>query len=202
MRATCGIFRLPADAERAAGKLRSTGLYWDRITLLVPRDLGKQVRRVTLSAAKQPSVCKAMGTATGIAVGLAGGFELGAVVSATFPVVGPVTAVGFWGAAILGLAGAAVGAAAGNALDNALTDGRADDELFVYEDALRNGLSVVLAFTDDGDTTECVRHILAEEGADSVDKARQLGVGRLAHRPQNTTEASPQTDESLPLGRR
>jgi hypothetical protein len=76
----------------------------------------------------------------------------------------------------LGLAGAAAGVAAGCALDTALTDGRPEAESFVLDDALQNGLSIVLAFTDDGDTTEFVRHVLAAEGAEgaeSVDKARQ-----------------------------
>jgi hypothetical protein len=70
----------------------------------------------------------------------------------------------------------AAGVAAGCALDTALTDGRPEDESFVFDDALQNGLSIVLAFTDDGDATEFVRHVLAAEGAEgaeSVDKASQ-----------------------------
>jgi hypothetical protein len=121
-------------------------------------------------------VVKALGAVTGAAVGIAGGFELGAVASAAVPGIGPVSAVGFWGGAILGLAGATAGVAAGSAIDNVLTDERPERELFVFDDALRNGLSIVLAFTDDGDTSEFVRHVLAAEGAEgaeSVDKASQ-----------------------------
>jgi len=176
MRATCGIFRSRADAERAARKLRSTDLQWDRVTLLVSGNIEKQVQRGLLSAVRHPSVCKALGAVTGAAAGLAGGFELGAVVSVAIPRIGPVTAVAFWGATILGLAGAAVGVAAGSALDITLTDGRAEGASAVFEDALRTGLSIVLAFTDDRDTTEFVRHVLTAEGAEgaeSVDKARQ-----------------------------
>ena len=176
MRATCGIFKSQADAERAARKLRSTDLQWDRITLLVSGDIGKEVDRGYRSVAQQPGVCKALGAVTGAAVGIAGGFELGAAASAAAPGIGPVTAVSFWGAIILGLAGAAAGVAAGCALDTALTDGRPEAESYVLDDALQNGLSVVLAFTDDRDTTEFVRHVLAAEGAEgaeSVDKARQ-----------------------------
>ena len=176
MRATCGIFRSRPDAERAARKLGSTALHWDRIALLVAGDIGKQVQRGHRSAAEQPCVCKALGAVTGAAVGIAGGFELGAVASAAVPGTGPVTAVSFWGAIILGLAGAAAGVAAGCALDTALTDGRPEAESYVLDDALQNGLSVVLAFTDDRDTTEFVRHVLAAEGAEgaeSADKARQ-----------------------------
>src|SRR6516225_7923070 len=121
MRATCGIFRSRADAERAARKLRSTGLHWGRITLLVPGDIGKRVQRAPRSVAENRGVCEALGAVTGAAAGLAGGFELGAAVSAAVSGVGPVTAVGFWGAALFGLAGAAAGAAAGRALNHALT---------------------------------------------------------------------------------
>ena len=184
MRATCGIFRTRADAERAARNLRSTSLHWDRITLLVP---GKQAQRGPLGAAEQPGMVKALGAVTGAAVGIAGGFELGALVSAAVPRIGPIVAVGFWCATILGLAGAAAGLAAGSALDHALTEGRPGEESFVYDDALPNGLSIVLAFTDDGDTTEFVRHVLAAEGAEeaeSVDKACRdwwIGPRRLEH---------------------
>jgi len=173
MRNTSGIFRSRADAERAARKLRSAGLRRDRITLLVPGAAGKQVQRVPVSAAEQPGMGKALGVVTGAAVGLAGGFELGAVVSAALPGIGPVTAIAFSVATILGLAGAAVGAAAGSALDNALTDGLPEDELFVYEDAVRKQRSVVLAFPDDEETTESARRLLAEEGAESIDEARK-----------------------------
>ena len=176
MRATCGIFKSRADGERAARKLRSTEVHWDRITLLVSGDIGKEVQRGHRSVAEKPGVCKALGAVTGSAVGIAGGFELGAVASAAAPGIGPVTAVGFWGAVILGLAGAAAGVAAGCALDNALTDGRPEDESVAFDDALQDGLSIVLAFTDDGDTTEFVRHVLAAEGvegAESIDKARR-----------------------------
>jgi hypothetical protein len=131
------------------------------------------VQRVPVSAAEQPGMGKALGALTGAAVGLAGGFELGALVSANVPGVGPVTAIGFLLGTILGLAGAAVGAAAGSALDNALTDGLPEDELFVYEDAVRKHRSVVLAFPDDEDTTESARHLLAAEGAESIDEARK-----------------------------
>ena len=96
MRATCGIFRSRPDAERAARKLGSTALHWDRIALLVAGDIGKQVQRGHRSAAEQPCVCKALGAVTGAAVGIAGGFELGTVASAAAPGIGPVTAVSIW----------------------------------------------------------------------------------------------------------
>ena len=45
-----------------------------------------------------------------------------------------------------GIGGATTGMAAGAALERNLADGIPHDELFLYEDALRNGRSVVTVF--------------------------------------------------------
>ncbi len=174
MRATCGIFRLQADAKRAAGKLRSNGLLRDRITLLVPGDLEKPAPLIPVSVEEGPCVGMALGLVVGAAVGLAGGLELGAITITQLS--GAVTAAGFWGATIfLGLAGAVMGAAAGCALDNCTTDGLPRGEMSFYQHALRNGLSLVLVFTDDGSAAKLVRRLLAAEGAESIDRARKAG---------------------------
>jgi hypothetical protein len=189
MRATSGIFGSRADTDHTARKLRPTGLARDQITLIVPGAVGKQPQRLPVSAAEQPTVCKALGAVTGAAVGLADGFVLGAVVSAADPGVGSVTAIGFLFGTILGLAGAAVGAAAGSALDSFITDGLPEGELLVYEDALRKSRSVVLAFPHDRVTTESARGVPAEEGAESIDpapKARtQWWTGRRSAEQQD-----------------
>jgi len=131
-------------------------------------------------------VGKALGVATGAAFGLAAGFGVCAAVNAAARGFLPLTAISFWGAMVLGLVGAAVGAAVGSALENGTTDGLPADELFVYEDALRKGLSVILAFPDDQNTAESARRLLAEEGAESIDEARkQWWIGlRSARREQ------------------
>jgi len=49
-------------------------------------------------------------------------------------------------------AGATIGAAAGNELENQPTEGLPEDEIFVYEDALRQGRSVVIVVADDKDS--------------------------------------------------
>jgi hypothetical protein len=83
-----------------------------------------------------------------------------------------VLAVGFLGAAVLGFAGAGIGAAAGQSLDDATTEGLPADELFVYEDALRRGRSVVLAFVEGEDTADSARREMAAEGVESINDAR------------------------------
>jgi hypothetical protein len=62
---------------------------------------------------------------------------------------------------------------AGGALDESLVDGLPRDELFLYEDALRRGRTVVVAFADDESIAENARAEMARAGAETVDAARE-----------------------------
>ncbi|MDQ3919375.1 MAG: hypothetical protein M3348_12960, partial [Acidobacteriota bacterium] len=75
--------------------------------------------------------------------------------------------------ALLGAGGAATGAAAGGALEDSMADGLPHDELFVYEDALRRGRSVVMVVADDEASEGIARDLFKEAGAESVDAARE-----------------------------
>src|SRR5204862_3866660 len=66
----------------------------------------------------------------------------------------------------------AAGAAAGHALEDGIARGIPHDELFVYEDALRRGRSVVIAFAEDDAGAKQARAELSRAGAESVDAAR------------------------------
>jgi hypothetical protein len=96
--------------------------------------------------------------------------------------VGPVLALGTLGAAVLGLAGAVGGHAAGESMDRALTEGLPKDEIFLYEDALRQGRCVVICLAQTDLEADQFRHVLTREGAESIDAARHrwwLGLGNL-----------------------
>ncbi len=112
---------------------------------------------------------KPIGALAGGGVGFAGGSLLMALV----PGLGPITAVGLLGAAILGAAGATVGATVGNELENSTTEGLPEDEIFVYEDALRQGRSVVIVLAEDTQQASLLRELLKMQGAESVDAARE-----------------------------
>ena len=86
--------------------------------------------------------------------------------------VGPVFAAGLVAAALLGAGGAATGAAVGGALEDSMARELPHDELFVYEDALRRGRSVVLVVADDDEGEEKARGVFAQSGAESLDAAR------------------------------
>src|SRR5207244_11925235 len=69
--------------------------------------------------------------------------------------------------------GDAAGALAGGALEKGMYQGVPRDELYVYEDALRRGRSVVIAFAADDQIAENARTELARAGAESIDTARE-----------------------------
>jgi hypothetical protein len=86
--------------------------------------------------------------------------------------VGAIGVLGLAATALFGAGGVLAGAAAGDKIESALDDGLPKDEVFVYEDAVRHGKSVVVAFVDDG-LAETARTQMTESGARSVDEARQ-----------------------------
>src|SRR6185295_9429410 len=110
----------------------------------------------------------------GGALGAAGGATLGlAAASLLLPGVGPILVAGALGAALLGAGGALAGIQAGGAIEDALGNGLPHDELFLYEDALRQGRSVLIVSINDDEQAEKVREAFAQAGAESVDAARE-----------------------------
>lgn len=167
-----GIFNSLADARRGAAMLRSLGIAEDRMTVLAPHSHELE-EVVPTSDTEQPGMGTALGGTVGAALGAATGATAGAAAASLLvPGVGPVLAIGLIGAALLGAGGAAAGALAGEAMEAAIAEGVPRDEIFVYEDALRRGRSVVIAFADTEQIAENARAELARAGAESVDAAR------------------------------
>lgn len=175
METVAGIFQSRAEAEKAVQQLHSVGIPNDRIALLTPDMDQEQVERsVPLADSEQPGMGKAMGGTVGGAIGAAGGATLGAAAASLLvPGVGPVIAGSILGAAILGAGGALTGAAAGEALEEELVSGLPHDELYLYEDALRKGRSVVIAFAETGEVAEAARNEMASTRAESIDAASE-----------------------------
>ena len=101
MEAISGVFKARKRAEDAAEEVRKTGVAADKITLLIPGtadQIDKEMQAVPVDTAEQPGMGKGLGALAGGGVGIAGGALLVALV----PGVGPITAVGLLGAAILG----------------------------------------------------------------------------------------------------
>ena len=173
MNTVAGIFNSRADAERAVEDLRASGVGEDQISLLAPGTTQEQLDEVPTTDTEQPGIGKALGGAVGGALGVAGGLQLGAAAASLLvPGVGPVFAVGLVAAALLGVGGAATGAVLGGTLEDSMARGLPHDELFVYEDALRHGRSVVIVVADDDYKAGVARNLLSQAGAESVDAAR------------------------------
>jgi hypothetical protein len=178
MNTVAGIFQTRSDAERAIENLRTTiGLSDENLSLLAPGAAAGQQESETdvpTSDTEQPGMGNALGGLVGGAMGAAGGMTLGAAAASLLvPGVGPIMAAGIIGAALFGAGGAAAGMAAGGALEGQIAQGLPHDELFVYEDALRQGRTVVIAQLEDDDQAEAARAALDAAGAESVDAARE-----------------------------
>jgi hypothetical protein len=170
MKSVTGVFHSRADAERAFTEMRSTGLSEDKIALLTPESNAAKLQSVPTVAAEQPGMGKAIGAVLGGAAALSG---IPLIAAVMIPGVGTITALGILGGAVLTAAGATVGAAAGGKLENAMTHGLPEDELFVYEDALRKGRNVVIVLADDEATALRFRELLETEGAEAINAARE-----------------------------
>ena len=175
MKSIVGIFNSFADATRGAALLRTVGISEDHIAVLSPHTPEAAVdARIPTTETEQPGMGQALGGVIGAGLGVAGGVSAGtAVASLLVPGVGPVLAFGLLGAALLGAYGAAAGALAGGALEKGMYQGVPRDELYVYEDALRRGRSVVIAFAADEQLAENARVELERAGAESIDTARE-----------------------------
>lgn len=173
METVAGVFRSYEMARTTAGLLRGSGFAEDRVTLLYPGSTEKEIHSIATSDTEQPGVGAAIGGVVGATVGMAGGFELGVAATALIPGVGPVIAAGIAGAALLGAGGLAAGAELGSKQDRNSTEGVPVDELYFYEDALRQGRSLVVTFVDGPKEKERAETIMKENGAESIDAARE-----------------------------
>jgi hypothetical protein len=200
METVAGIFRDRTQAEEAVRQIHALGVPNDRIAFLTPGMADEQVeRKVPTTDAEQPGIGAALGGTAGGAIGIAGGASLGAAAASVLvPGVGPVIAGGILGAAILGAGGTVAGVAAGQALEENIETGLPRDELYLYEDALRHGHSVVVAFVEEDSTEYAVRTAFGKTGAESIDEAREnwwVGLRDAEELEYEKTGRSFKTDE-------
>lgn len=173
MKFLVGTFQSRADADRAIADLRSIGISQEHLNLIVPGG-EKELEEIPATETEQPGMGRAVGGVVGSALGAAAGAHVGAVAAtAMMPGVGPVLAFGIIAASVVGLAGgAAAGAKAGKALEQSTLREIGIDELYVYEDALRKGRTVLIAEVPD-ESHDQARAALERAGAESIDAARE-----------------------------
>ena len=180
MKSIVGVFETFSAARHAAESLTAVGVDPQSIRVLAPGSPEEAWDRVPVAETEQPGMGKAVGGMVGGAVGVAAGAPLGAALaSLLLPGVGPIIAAGITVAAILGAGGVAAGVAVGKSLENHIFSGLPEDEVFFYEDALRRGHAVVIAFANDDEQMEAAGRVLERDGAESLNAAREswwLGI--------------------------
>ena len=161
MRAITGIFATLDEGARAAERLQRV-IPDDHVNLLTPESTERQVHAVPTTE-DMPPVGAPIGATLGGALGVATAFLI--------PGIGPVIGVGAAAAALAALGGFA-GWKAGAAADRALSGGLPADEIYLYEDALRQGRTVIMALVEDVEKEPLVRDVMDVCGAESIDAAR------------------------------
>ncbi len=187
MQVVTGVFKSENNAETAVNRLRSLGIPDKRIGIVRPGSRPERLEAgVPVTDTEEPGMGRAMGAAVGGAMGAAGGATAGlAIASLVVPGIGPLVAFGMVGAALLGIVGAAAGSAVGNSAEEELGEGIPHEDVYLYEDALRHGHSVVLAYVDDGQSDNAAKAI-HDAGAEDLDELREnwwqeLREGERAH---------------------
>jgi hypothetical protein len=175
MEAVSGVFQSRKDAENAVNQLRKTGISDQRIGLVTPGSDGHELETgLPVTDTERPGMGRAMGAAVGGAMGAAGGATLGlAVASLAVPGIGPLLAFGMVGAGLLGIVGATAGAAVGNTIEEGLGEGVPHEDIYLYEDALRHGHSVLIVYTDNDAQSDVVQDVLSDAGAMDLDELRE-----------------------------
>jgi hypothetical protein len=74
-------------------------------------------------------------------------------------------------------------------MESSTTEGLPEDELFVYEDALRQGHSAVIAIAANDRQAQAFRGALEEAGAESIDRAREMWWVGLRDTEKDTYQA-------------
>lgn len=205
MEVVTGVFDSRDKAERAVNQLRSLGIPEKRIGVLTPGTSSERLEAgVPITDSEEPGMGKAMGAAVGGAMGAAGGATIGlAVATLAVPGIGPVLAFGMLGAALLGVVGAAAGSAVGDTIEEELGEGIPHEDVYLYEDALRHGHSILITYADEGDQADEAAKALNNAGAEDLDALREnwwqeLREGERTHferdkRDFTTAEASYRT---------
>src|SRR5215207_8825461 len=197
MQAVTGVFKSQDQGENAVNQLRSLGIEDKRIGIVRP---GTQPERleagVPVTDTEEPGMGRAMGAAVGGAMGAAGGATAGlAVASLAVPGIGPLLAFGMVGAALLGTVGAAAGSAVGDQVEEELGEGIPHEDVYLYEDALRHGHSVVIAYVEEGDQADKAEQVIRDAGAEDLDVLRENWWQELRDKERTTYTGDFDEDE-------
>jgi hypothetical protein len=165
--ACVGVFVSVRAARNAVEMLRAMGVRNDSISVFTPNSPEELLAYVKTSDTEQGGMGAAMAGSIFGALGLGLGIVL------FVPVIGTVSVLGALASGLVGAGSAAAGAAVGSYLERKSLAGLLPaDEIYVYEDALARGRSIVLV-TPDSDRAEETLEVLKSAGAETIDAARE-----------------------------
>ncbi len=175
MQAVTGVFRSQEAAENAVNQLRKLGIPEKRIGIVRPGTRPDRLEAgIPVTDTEEPGMGRAMGATVGGAMGAAGGATAGlAVASLVVPGIGPLIAFGMLGAALMGTVGAAAGSAVGDSVEEELGEGIPHEDVYLYEDALRHGHALVIAYVDEGDQADKAADVINDAGAEDLETMRE-----------------------------
>lgn len=163
MEVVTGIFHFPADATRTSERLREIGIPQGQARVVTPETSGQGLEgAIPVEETEGPGV----GTVLG---GLVGGV-LAMLLSPFFVSGGPYAAIGRTGVTVIVVLGAVIlGIVLGRTIEKAATRGIPRDDLFLFEEALRRGRSILVATTEAPTQAATIRRELKAAGAEPVD---------------------------------
>jgi len=169
MNTLVGIFRTPSTAEEAFRELQKVGLAENQL-LLTSKSLATDGNSVATPEPGSPGACGAnMGHVAGAITGFAGGL-IGAASTFLIPGVGPILAIGTF--ALGTILGVTAGGAAGGALQESTTLTLPHDDLFIYENALREGYWLLVVQPDSEAQEKAAQDVITRFGAESTNTMR------------------------------
>ena len=198
MQAITGVFKSQDQAENAADQLRSLGIPEKRIGIVRPGSAPERLEAgVPVTDTEDSGMGRAMGATVGGAMGAAGGATAGLAVASLFvPGIGPLLAFGMVGAALLGTVGAAAGSAVGDTVEEELGEGIPHEDVYLYEDALRHGHTVLIAYAEEGDQADRAAEAMRAAGAEDLDVLRENWWQELRDNERTTYTGDFDEDEA------
>jgi hypothetical protein len=198
MQAVTGVFKSQDQAENAADQLRSLGIPEKRIGIVRPGSAPERLEAgVPVTDTEDSGMGRAMGATVGGAMGAAGGATAGLAVASLFvPGIGPLLAFGMVGAALLGTVGAAAGSAVGDTVEEELGEGIPHEDVYLYEDALRHGHTVLIAYAEEGDQADRAAEAMRAAGAEDLDVLRENWWQELRDNERTTYTGDFDEDEA------
>jgi hypothetical protein len=171
MNTLVGIFRSPSATEEALRELQNAGIAENQL-LLTTKSLAAGDSSVATPEPESPGACGAnMGHVAGAITGFAGGL-IGAASTLLIPGVGPIVAIGTF--ALGTILGVAAGGAAGGALQESITPTLPNDDLFIYENALREGYWLLAVQPSDETQRKMAQDVFTRLGTESINTLRNL----------------------------